>query len=82
MEITVITEPVNEEIKRSVSLSNEDWGIIALCLEAYAGTHRSRHSEKIATYCSRGQLDKAVEECAVMNQMLQALDKLQVKVMS
>jgi hypothetical protein len=82
MEITVITEPVSEEIRRSVSLTNEEWSIVALCLDTYAGIYRSRYSEKIATYVSRGQLDQAVEECKVMNQMLQALDKLQARVMS
>ena len=77
-------EPVDNEtqiLERSVTLSNEQWSILALCAEAYATTFRTQQSEFIATYVTRGQLDEAVSQAGKMNSMLQKLDKLQAKLM-
>ena len=77
-------EPVDNEtqiLERSVTLSNEQWSILALCAEAYATTFRTQQSEFIATYVTRGQLDEAVSQAGKMNAMLQSLDKLQAKLM-
>ena len=50
-------EPVDNEtqiLERSVTLSNEQWSILAMCAEAYATTFRTQQSEFIATYVTRG----------------------------
>ena len=75
-------EPVDNEtqiLERSVTLTNEQWSILAMCAEAYATTFRTQQSEFIATYVTRGQLDEAVNQAGKMNAMLQSLDKLQAK---
>jgi hypothetical protein len=38
-----------------------------------------KHSQTIATYVTRGQLDEAQQEANRMNTLLQTLDKLQAK---
>jgi uridine kinase len=78
MDITIYTdtEP-EEEIRRAVTLTNEQWLVITQCVESFAETYRKRHSQTIATYVTRGQLDEAQEEARVMNRLLQQLDKLQ-----
>jgi hypothetical protein len=48
-----------------------------MCTDAYADTYRTKHSQIIATYVTRGQLTEAQAEAALMNQLLQTLDKLQ-----
>jgi hypothetical protein len=76
------TEPEDNNtqiIDRSVTLSNEQWGIIAMCIEAYATTFRTQQSEFVTTYVTRGQLDEAVKQAGKMNAMLTTLDKLQAK---
>jgi hypothetical protein len=76
-------EPEDNETKvleRSVTLTNEQWSILAMCAEAYATTFRTQQSEFIATFVTRGQLDEAVIQAAKMNVMLQKLDQLQAKV--
>ena len=70
-----------EEITRSVTLSNEEWGILALCADAYATTFRTQQSEFVATYVTRGQLDEAVKQAGKMNVLLQKLDKIQAKLL-
>jgi len=70
---------VPEEISRSVSLTNEQWATLALCAESYADTYRTKHSQIIATFVTRGQIPEAQEEAVKMNQLLQTLDKLQAK---
>jgi hypothetical protein len=70
-----------EEITRSVTLSNEEWGILALCSEAYATTFRTQQSEFVATYVTRNQLDEAVKQAGKMNALLQKLDKIQAKLL-
>ena len=75
-------EPVDNEtqiLERSVTLTNEQWSILAMCAETYATTFRTQQSEFIATYVTRGQLDEAVSQATKMNVMLQKLDKLQAK---
>jgi hypothetical protein len=80
MQITVITTDSQEEIRRSVTLSNDEWLIISQCVEAFADTYRSQHSQTIATYVTRGQLDEAVSEARRMNDLLMRLDRLQASV--
>ena len=69
----------NNSIKRSIELSNEDWGILAQCAESFCSVFRTKQSERIATYVTRGQLDLAVEEAKTMNVLLEKLDKIQAK---
>jgi hypothetical protein len=87
-DLVVLVDPTYEEpednetkvLERSVTLTNEQWSILAMCAEAYATTFRTQQSEFIATYVTRGQLDEAVAQAAKMNNMLQKLDQLQAKV--
>jgi hypothetical protein len=87
-DLVVLVDPTYEEpednetkvLERSVTLTNEQWSILAMCAEAYATTFRSQQSEFIATYVTRGQLDEAVTQAAKMNNMLMLLDRLQAKV--
>ena len=80
-DLVVLSEEPSEEITRSVTLSNEDWGILALCADAYATTFRTQQSEFIATYVTRKQLDEAVKQADKMNALLQKLDKIQAKLL-
>jgi hypothetical protein len=77
MDLVIITDEPDNEIRRSVNLTNEQWAILAMCADAYATTYRTKHSQTIATYVTRGQLDEAQAEAVKMNQLLQQLDKLQ-----
>jgi len=77
MDLIVIAGQPENEISRSVTLTNEQWAILALCADAYADTYRKQHSQTIATYVTRGQLPEAQAEAVKMNQLLQTLDKLQ-----
>jgi hypothetical protein len=77
MDLIVISGEPENEISRSVTLTNEQWAILAMCTDAYADTYRTKHSQIIATYVTRGQLTEAQAEAARMNQLLQTLDKLQ-----
>ena len=79
MDLIVITEAPHEELTRSVTLSNDQWLILSQCVEAFSDTYRKQHSQTIATYVTRGQLDVAVDEAQKMNSLLQTLDKLQAK---
>jgi len=79
MEITVITEYQQEGITRSVTLTNDQWLVLSQCVEAFSDTYRKQHSQTIATYVTRGQLDQAQVEADKMNALLQTLDKLQAK---
>jgi hypothetical protein len=78
MDLIVIDLP-NEEISRSVTLTNDQWLILSQCVEAFSDTYRKQHSQTIATYVTRNQLDQAQVEAQKMNQLLQTLDKLQAK---
>jgi hypothetical protein len=79
MDIIILTEPPAEEISRSVTLTNDQWLVLSQCVEAFSDTYRKRHSQTVATYVTRGQLDVAVDEARKMNELLQTLDKLQAK---
>lgn len=79
LDLVIISGEPENEITRSVTLTNEQWAILAMCAEAYSDTYRTRHSQTIATYVTRGQLDQAQAEAARMNTLLQTLDKLQAK---
>lgn len=78
MDLVILTDTnAEEEIKRSVTLTNDQWLIVSQCVESFTETYRTRHSQTIATYVTRGQLDEAQDEARKMNQLLQQLDKLQ-----
>jgi len=79
MDIIILIEPPAEEISRSVTLTNDQWLVLSQCVEAFSDTYRKRHSQTVATYVTRGQLDVAVDEARKMNELLQTLDKLQAK---
>ena len=80
MDLIVITDlNSNQEIQRSVILSNSDWLILSQCVEAFSDTYRKQHSQTIATYVTRNQLDQAQVEAHKMNELLKTLDKLQAK---
>jgi hypothetical protein len=86
-DLVVLVDPTYEEpedsetrvIERSVTLSNEEWSILAMCAEAYSSTFRTQQSEFVTTYVTRGQLDEAVTQAAKMNVLLQKLDRIQAK---
>ena len=80
-DLVVLSEEPSAEITRSVTLSNEDWGVLALCADAYATTFRTQQSEFIATFVTRKQLDEAVKQAGKMNALLQKLDKIQAKLL-
>ncbi len=77
MDLIVITEAPSEEITRSVTLTNDQWLILSQCVESFSDSYRKQHSQTIATYVTRNQLDQAQAEAQRMNQLLQQLDKLQ-----
>ena len=79
MDLIIITEAPQEEISRSVTLTNDQWLILSQCVESFSDTYRKQHSQTIATYVTRGQLDQAQDEARKMNELLQTLDKLQAK---
>jgi hypothetical protein len=81
LDLIVITGEPENEIHRSVTLSNEEWSVLAMCADAYADTFRTRHSQIIATYVTRGQLPEAQTEAQKMNALLQKLDKIQAKLL-
>lgn len=80
--LVLLPEPEAEEIYRSVNLSNQEWLVLSQCAESFSAAYRESHSQVIATYVTRGQLDLAVEEAAKMNVLLQQLDKIQAKLVS
>jgi len=80
MQIIVITESPQEEISRSVTLTNDEWLVLSQCVESFADSYRTKHSQTIATYVTRGQLQEAQDEAQRMNQLLMKLDKLQARI--
>ena len=78
-DLIVVTGEPNDEITRSVTLSNDQWLILSQCVEAFADTYRKQHSQTIATYVTRRQLEQAQVEADRMNALLMQLDKLQAK---
>jgi hypothetical protein len=81
LDLIVISGDPENEISRSVTLTNEEWGILALCADSYADTFRTRNSQIIATYVTRNQLPEAQAEAQKMNSLLQKLDKIQAKLL-
>jgi hypothetical protein len=79
--LVLLQDEPDNEITRSVTLTNEQWGILALCADAYATTFRTQQSEFVATWVTRNQLEEAVSQAAKMNAMLQQLDKIQAKLL-
>lgn len=71
-----------QPVGRSVFLTNDEWLILSQCVEAFSNTFRAQHSQVIATYLTRGQVDEALSEAAHMNTLLQKLDKLQANLVS
>jgi hypothetical protein len=72
--------PAAELLRRSVSMTNDEWLVVSQCIEAFADTYRKNQSLVIATYVTRGQTPEAVNEANKMNSMLQRLDQLQARV--
>jgi hypothetical protein len=79
LDLIVISGEPENETRRPITLTNEEWSILAMCTDAYADTFRTRHSQIIATYVTRGQLAEAQQEAVKMNILLQKLDKIQAK---
>jgi hypothetical protein len=77
MDIIILKDDPYTEISRSVTLTNDQWLILSQCVEAFSDTYRKQHSQTIATYVTRNQLDQAQVEARKMNELLQQLDKLQ-----
>jgi len=80
-ELVIFEDDTNNEIHRAVTLSNDNWLVLSQCVEAFAETYRTRHSQTIATFVTRGQLAEAQIEATKMNALLQTLDKLQAKLL-
>jgi hypothetical protein len=80
-DLVILSEEPAQEIHRSVTLSNEEWGILALCADAYATTFRTQQSEYVTTFVTRNQLNEAVEQASKMNTLLQKLDRIQAKLL-
>lgn len=81
MELTVLNAQP-EQMSRSVTLTNDEWLILSQCVEAFSGSYRAQHSQTIATYLTRGQVDNALVEADKMDQLLKRLDHIQVKLVS
>ena len=80
LDLVILADDPYNEIHRSVTLTNDNWLVLSQCVEAFADTYRKRHSETIATYVTRGQLDQAVVEAQKMNDLLRKLDQLQASI--
>lgn len=79
MDLVIITDCPQDEITRSVTLTNDQWLILSQCVESFSDAYRKQHSQTIATYVTRGQLETAQIEARKMNDLLQTLDRLQAK---
>jgi hypothetical protein len=84
MDLVVLTdghfeegEDPTKDIRRAVELTNEEWSVVAQCVESFADTYRAKHSQVVATYVTRNQLEQAVAEAKKMNDLLMKLDRLQ-----
>ncbi len=81
MELLIINQD-NQPLGRSVYLTNDEWLILSQCVEAFSDTFRAKHSQTIATYLTRGQVDEALQEAGNMNDLLKRLDMIQVALVS
>jgi hypothetical protein len=84
MDLVVLTDESYQEeadpaqsVHRSVTLTNEEWSVVAQCVESFSDTYRAKHSQTVATYVTRNQLEQAVTEAQKMNDLLAKLDRLQ-----
>ena len=84
MDLVVLTDETFQEeadpaqdVRRAVELTNEEWSVIAQCVESFSDTYRAKHSQTVATYVTRGQLPEAQAEATKMNDLLMKLDRLQ-----
>ncbi len=84
MDLVVLTDETFQEeadpaqdVHRAVVLTNEEWSVVAQCVESFADTYRAKHSQVVATYVTRGQLPEAQAEAKKMNDLLMKLDRLQ-----
>jgi len=75
----LIIENEPQILERTITLTNQEWSILAISIESYATTFRAQQSEFIATYVTRGQLDEAIAQASQMNAMIGFLDKIQAK---
>lgn len=79
MSLVVISDE-GDELKRSVTLSNDSWLVLSQCVEAFSESYRAKHSQTIATFVTRGQLEEAQTEAQKMNDLLRHLDQLQASI--
>lgn len=82
MDLIVTSAPDSEQLGRSIHLTNDEWLVASQCVESFSDTYRAKHSQTIATFVTRGQIDEAVSEAKNMNQLLQKLDYIQAKLVS
>jgi hypothetical protein len=78
----LIANADNQPLGRSVYLTNDEWLILSQCVESFSDTFRAKHSQTIATYLTRGQVDEALKEAGNMNDLLKRLDMIQVALVS
>ena len=76
-ELVTLTSYPEEEVTRSVTLTNEEWRIIAKCVEEFSSSYRTKHAQTVCLWVTRNQLEQAVAEASKMNGLLAKLDKLQ-----
>ena len=81
MEALTIAEG-QQPLGRSVYLTNDEWLILSQCVESFSDSFRAKHSQVIATYLTRGQVDQALEEASKMADLLKRLDMIQVSLVS
>lgn len=77
----LIYEENPEHSARNVTLTNDEWLVVSQAMESFADTYRTRHSQVVTTYVTRGQLEEAKNEADKMNQLLQRLDKIQASLL-
>ena len=82
MDLIVTSAPDSEQLGRSIYLTNDEWLVASQCVESFSDTYRAKHSQTIATFVTRGQIEEAVSEAKSMNQLLQKLDYIQAKLVS
>jgi len=79
--LTPFNPQLKEELRRSVTLSNEEWNILSQCVEEFSSSYRAKHAQAVCLWVTRNQLEEAVAEAARMNALLQTLDKIQAKLL-
>ena len=82
MELTATFLPEPEQLRRPVNLTNDEWLVVLQSMESFSDSYRAKHSQTIATYVTRGQINEAVSEAQRMEQLLQKLDRIQAQLVS